>query len=79
MSAESGLIEPGTYCMLVSNKATDHVVTDGAANLRAVIYKLSNVAPLVSSCLPILTEACSMLQISDLGLMTSANSTETNE
>lgn len=55
------------------------MVTDGLANIRAVMFKLSNVTPLVSACLPILTEACGMLQISDLGLMTSANSTENNE
>ena len=69
----------GTYCGLISNSATDIVVTDGLSNIRAVLYKLSNVKPLVSACLPILTEACNMLQISDLALMTSANSTETNE
>lgn len=73
------LTESGTYCTLVSNKATDHVITDGLANVRAVLYKLSNVKPLVSSCLTLLTEVCTMLQISDLGLMTSANSTQTNE
>lgn len=69
----------GTYCTLASSSATDHVITDGLANVRAVLFKLSNVAPLVSACLPILTEVCTILQISDLGLMTSAISTEANE
>ena len=60
-------------------KRQDHVVTDGQSNIRAILYQTSNVAPLINACLPILTESCNMLQISDLALMTSANSTEFNE
>jgi hypothetical protein len=72
-------ITQGTYCALASDAATDYVITDGLSNIRAVMFKLSNVNPLITGCLPILTEACGMLQISDLALMTSGNSTEFNE
>ena len=68
----------GTYCALASNKATDHVISDNDSNLRAVLYKTSNVTPLITACMPLLTEVCAMLAISDLALLTSANPTSGN-
>ena len=68
----------GSYCALTSDKASDHVITDSEANIRAFLFQPSNVAPVITACLPILTEACKLLQISDLALLTSANPTIEN-
>lgn len=68
----------GSYCAMTSEKASDYVITDSLGNIRAFLFQSANVAPLITDCLPILTEACAMLQISDLALMTASNPTFAN-
>lgn len=60
---------------MISNKGTDYVISDEKSNLRGIIFKESNINPMFTACLPIMSEVCSFLQISELSYLTAARPT----